>query len=170
MIRFIRWLARYQPVAQRPVPELTPLWVHSGWARRCGKLAIGQQMRLSPSLNGCYDSVLNLRNRPGNNMISFRALSRVAFFCAVGIFISFPGQPAFAQNLLSEQCIKFTCKQSSKRCNSGGFISTVTVDANTAIQGCPSDVTVWYDDHSSITPFPYYICGCRQPSVTRITK
>jgi hypothetical protein len=127
-------------------------------------------MRLSPSLNGCYDSVFNLRNQPGNNMISFRALSRVAVFCAVGIFLSFPGQPAFAQNLLSEQCIKFTCKQSSKRCNSGGFISTVTVDANTAIQGCPSDVTVWYDDHSSITPFPYYSCGCRQPGVTRITK
>jgi hypothetical protein len=124
----------------------------------------------TPSLQGCYDSVLNLRNRLGNNMISFRAVSRVAFFCAVGIFISFPGQPAFAQNVLSEQCIKFTCKQSSKRCNSGGFISTVTVDANTAIQGCPSDVTVWYDDHSSITPFPYYSCGCRQPSVTRITK
>jgi hypothetical protein len=104
-------------------------------------------------------------------MISFGAISRIAVFCAVGIFISFRGHPAFAENSLPEQCLQFTCKQSLKRCNSGGYMSAVTVDANTAIPGCPADVTVSYDDNqSSKTPFPYYSCGCRQPNITKITK
>jgi hypothetical protein len=103
-------------------------------------------------------------------MARFRTIARIAALCAVAIFISFRGQPAFAQDLLSEQCIKFTCVQSSKPCASGGVVSTVTVEANTAIQGCPSNVTVWYEGKLSITPFPYYSCGCRQPNVTKITK
>ena len=103
-------------------------------------------------------------------MTNFRTISRIAVICAAGIFISLRAQPAFAQDLLSAQCIKFTCVKSFRACASGGFFSTVTVDANTATQGCPSAVTVWYDDKSSITPFPYYSCDCRQPDVTKITK
>ena len=103
-------------------------------------------------------------------MIGFRTISRAAVFCAVGTLISFGGRAAFAENVLSEQCVQFTCKQSSKKCNSGGPMSTVTVDANTAIQGCPSDVTVWYEGKSAVTPFPYYSCGCTPPEITKITK
>ena len=107
---------------------------------------------------------------PGNEMCDFRALPRIAVLCAAAILISFREQPAIAQDALSGQCIQFTCKQSSKPCNSGGFVSTVTVEANSAVQGCPSAVTVWYEGKSSITPFPYYSCGCRQPDVTKVTK
>jgi hypothetical protein len=104
-------------------------------------------------------------------MISFRAIFRVAVFCAVGISISFHGHPAFAENSLPEQCLQFTCKESLKRCNSGGQMSAVTVDVNTAIAGCPANVTVSYDDNqSSKTPFQYYSCGCRHPNVTNIAK
>jgi hypothetical protein len=103
-------------------------------------------------------------------MIDFRTISRIGVFCAFGIFVPSPVQPAAAQDLLSAQCLKFSCQQSNRKCSSGGFASAVTVDANTAIQGCPADVTVWYDDKSSVTPFPYYSCACRQPDVTKITK
>jgi hypothetical protein len=103
-------------------------------------------------------------------MIGFRKISCIAVFFALGTFISFHARPAFAQDALAEQCIKFSCQQSTKPCNSGGFVSTVTVDANTAVQGCPSAITVWYEGRSSTTPFPYYSCGCRRPNVTKITK
>jgi hypothetical protein len=69
-------------------------------------------------------------------MISFRAKFRIAVFCALGIFVSFPVHPAFAQDLLSDKCLQFACAQSTKQCTGGGFLSTVTVTANSAIQGC----------------------------------
>ena len=103
-------------------------------------------------------------------MIGFQTLSRAAVSCAVLAFISFGERAAFAENVLSDQCIQFTCKESLKKCTGGGAMSAVTVDANTAIQGCPSDVTVWYEGKSSVTPFSYYSCGCRPPAVTKITK
>jgi hypothetical protein len=103
-------------------------------------------------------------------MIAYRTLFRAAVFCTLVIFISFGARAALAENVLSDQCIQFTCKESLKKCTNGGAMSAVTVAANTAIQGCPSDVTVWYEGKSSVTPFSYYSCGCRPPAVTKITK
>jgi hypothetical protein len=103
-------------------------------------------------------------------MIGYRTIYRAAVSCTVVTFISLGERTAFAENVLSDQCIQFTCKESLKKCTGGGAMSAVTVDANTAIQGCPSDVTVWYEGKSSVTPFSYYSCGCRPPAVTKITK
>jgi hypothetical protein len=108
-------------------------------------------------------------------MMSFRTASRAAVsaavFCAVALFVSFRGQPAFAENVLPDRCLRFACQENYKKCNSGGHLSAVTVDANTAIEGCPAGVTVWYDgDKSSKTPFQYFSCGCRHPDVSKITK
>jgi hypothetical protein len=103
-------------------------------------------------------------------MICYRTLCRAAVACAVVTIIWSGERTAFAEDLLSDQCIKFSCKEGQKKCTGGGAMSAVTVDANTAVQGCPSEVTVWYEGKSSITPFPYYSCGCRPPAVTKITK
>jgi hypothetical protein len=103
-------------------------------------------------------------------MIGYRALTSAALSGAVAAFVSFSERAALAENVLSDQCIQFTCKESLKKCTAGGAMSAVTVSANTAIQGCPSEVTVWYEGKSSVTPFSYYSCGCRPPAVTKITK
>jgi len=105
----------------------------------------------------------------GKNMVSFRTASYAAVFCAVAILISFHSQRAAAQDAVSDQCLRFTCEENYKKCNSGGHLSAVTVDVNPAVQGCPSRATVSYDgDQSSTTPFHYYSCGCRHPEITKI--
>src|ERR1700751_4492781 len=103
-------------------------------------------------------------------MICYRTIYRAAVSCAVVTFISFGEQVALAEDVLPDQCINFTCKESLKKCTGGGVMSAVTVDASTAIQGCQSDVTVWYEGKASVTPFSYSSCGCRPPAVTKITK
>jgi hypothetical protein len=79
-----------------------------------------------------------------------------------------------ANRPLRRMCLRtsaYDSRANYKKCNSGGHLSIVTVDANTAIEGCPAGVTVWYDGNkSSITPFQYFSCGCRHPDVSKITK
>ncbi len=100
-----------------------------------------------------------------------RTASRAAVLGALAIFTLVRGQAAFAEDVVSDQCLRFTCQENSKKCNGGGHLSAVTVEANPAVQSCPSRVTVMYDgDHSSTTPFRYYSCGCRHPDITKITK
>ncbi len=100
-----------------------------------------------------------------------RAASRAAVLGALAIFTLAHGQAAVAEDAVSDQCLRFTCQENSKKCNAGGHLSALTVEANPAVQGCPSRVTVSYDgDQSSTTPFRYYSCGCRHPDITKITK
>ena len=66
-------------------------------------------------------------------MIAYRTICRAAVSCTLVTFISFGERTAFAENVLSDQCIHFTCKESLKKCTGGGAMSAVTVDANTAI-------------------------------------
>ena len=103
-------------------------------------------------------------------MANSRMRSGLAVAGIAGACLSLNALPAAAEEALSPQCVQFTCQQSFKRCTAGGVMSTVTVGANAAIQGCPATVTVWYEGKSSVTPFPYYSCGCRPPDVTKITK
>jgi hypothetical protein len=107
----------------------------------------------------------------GKSMMSFRTAPHAAVLCAVAILVSFRGQTAFAEDALSDQCLRFTCQENYLRCTGGGHMSAVIVEANPAVKGCPSRVTVTYDgDKSSATPFRYYSCGCRHPDIAKITK
>jgi hypothetical protein len=128
--------------------------------------------RLSHHRNGSYESPHRiLAILSGKNMLSLGAASRAAVFCGVAFFTLFRGQPVLAEDVVSDQCLRFSCQENYKKCNSGGHLSAVTVEANIAVQGCPSGVTVWYDrDQSSKTPFKYFSCGCRHPDITKITK
>jgi hypothetical protein len=105
-------------------------------------------------------------------MISFRAKFRIAVFCALGIFVSFPVHPAFAQDLLSDKCLQFACAQSTKHKAVHRWRIPVHCDGDRKFGNSrlPSEVTVSYDGKSSVTPFPYYSCACRQPDVAKITK
>ncbi len=111
----------------------------------------------------------------GKNMMRFRTASRAAIFCtafcAMATFACLHGQPAFAEDGLSAQCLKFSCAENYLKCTGGGHMSGTTVDANPAIPGCPSRVTVTYDGNkTSTTPFHYYSCGCRRPDISKVTK
>jgi hypothetical protein len=63
-------------------------------------------------------------------VMSFRTASRAAVFCTLATFILFRGQPAFAEDAVSDQCLRFTCQENYKKCNAGGHLSAVTVDVN----------------------------------------
>ncbi len=109
----------------------------------------------------------------GKNMMRFASRAAVfcTTFCLIAIFACLYSPSAFADDELSEQCLKFTCAENYLKCTGGGHMSGTIVEADPGVQGCPSRATVSYDGNkTSTTPFHYYSCGCRRPDITKITK